>query len=692
MMGLAAVAMIGPAGRSVGATAQDVESAQDAEDGTVRLAAASVFGADHDPGEPVTVAVTVEADRLVVGEVTVQNAGDRTVALRQPVEVAGSSTKRLVFVVPTPTFGESAIEVQLTEDGDVIASTEFRLVHDVTTTVVGVLPQVLASVRDLPAKVVLGPDLGDAVLRELDPDVLALGRHAVEQLDTVIATSADVAGLSPAQRATLFAWVDGGGRLLLDDATQLDVVPAEWRPGPAGYSMAGAGEIRIVDGDATAGRWTAIIEPVRLAVVDSPFGAADSGYDPTVALARRSGVTLPELGPILAGLAAYVVFVGPVLFLILRRIGRLTAAWTVIPLAAVMVAAVVGVIGGSWRRTGQPAASVFVESNPVGSTVSTLTLVFSRSGGEVGVDLPEGWAPSGRRFFSGDDGSRRTQTVAGAGSRLAATLEPGQVVLLSATGGGADRGLVVEALVTGRTEVTGTVTNSTGHDLASVTVFGPDAAVVIGPMAAGASEVFELRDVRPAPTPGRSLVFEVWSDPDSGFAPPFSSTATPGVDLGLWSEMSSRSPGGLYAPALVRVVGWSDARPSEIAGDAVTRTGFSSVGPIRPGAGPLSELAVRSELVSPQFDGVGNELDVVYRFVVPPETTAGPLELDDLPALGDVEALVDGEWVELEEDGSVLEVPWDHVRRGVLLVRGTVDFNQFGFDPTVMPTLSGASA
>ncbi len=659
-------------------------------DAPTRLSAVAIFGADHDPGEPVTVAVTVESDRLVVGNVTVQNTGDRSILLSQQIEVGGSSTKRLLFVMPTVTFGDSAVEVRLTADGDVVASADFRLIHDPTTTVVGVLPQLLAKVRDLPKKVVLAADLGDAVMAELDPAVLTLGRSAVEQLDTVIATSADVAGLTPAQRSNLFAWVDLGGRLLLDDATQLAVLPAQWRPGPTGYAFAGGGEIRLVEGDAAAGRWAAIVEPARLALVDSPFGAADAGYDPTVSLARRSGVKLPELGPIIIGLAIYGVLIGPLLFLVLRRLGRLTAAWVVIPLMAVVVAATVGVIGGSWRRSGKPAASVFVETTPVGSTVSTLTLVFSRSGGEVGIDLPAGWSTGGRRGFSNDSGATRTQTSAGDASRLAATLEPGQVVLLSANGTGADRGLVIDAEVSGRSVVTGTVTNTSAVDLQSVTVFAPDAAKVLGPIPAGTTLEFELRDVEASPTPGQSLVFEVWSDPDSGFSSPFDTRATPGVDLGLWSEMSGRAPGGLYGPALVRAVGWSDARTSELDATAVSRTGFSSVAPIRPDDGPLSPLTVRADLLTPPFGGPGNNVDIAYRFAVPPDARAGPLVLDDVQALDDVEALIDGRWVELEADGDGFEVPWDHLHRGVLLVRGRLDMNRFGFDQSITPTLAGA--
>lgn len=684
-----AAALPGPAG--AGAPG----GGDDAPDSGVRLVVEPVFGTDHDSGEHVTVAVTIEADQLIEGTVTVQNADDASLALREDLEVAGSSTKRLLFVVPTRLFsgGGGQVEAQLEVDGTVVATDVVRLTHDPQATVVGVLPQVVATIRELPPRVVLPTDLGVALLAELPPGVLDLGRAAVGQLDTVVGTSADVAGLTATQRAALFAWVDQGGRLLLDDPTQLDAVPEVWRPGAEGYSFAGAGEIRLVDGAAGAGAWDEILEPSRLAQEDSIFGSSgETGFDPSASLARRAGVSIPDLGPLLIGLAAYVVLVGPVLYLVLRRLGRLTAGWIVVPALAVVTAAVVVVIGGSWQRSGRPSASVFVETSPAGATASTLLLSFARGGGEVEVAVPEGWGPANTSQFTQDQRTLRTFTTGGSGATIGATLEPGQIALMETAGAATDAGIVVEAAVTGRREVSGTVRNESGRDLLSVTVFAPDRARVLGPLAAGGSLEFTLDDVAPAPTPGRGLIFEVWSDPEIGFGNPFGTEPTPAVDIGLWSAMSGRSVDGLYGAALVRAVGWTDERPSEMAADAVTRTAFTSVAAITDGEGPLSPLAVRTTLTSPQPFGFAEEQTIVYRFAVPPGTTPGPLVLDDLPNLDDVEALVGGEWVELDRDGGEYDVPFDHLDQGVLVVRGQLDANRFGFDPGISPTLSGAAS
>ena len=661
----------------------------------VTVDAVPVFGADHDPGESVAVAVTVQAAELIDGSLTIENPSDGT-TVSQALEVAGASAKRAVLVVPTVAYNDAQLLVQVTDHGTVVGSAKLRLTHDVTTTVVGVMPGVAARSGEPPAKTNLGADLGDAVLKPFDGSILDAGPAAIEQLDTVVADASDLTSLTPARRAALFSWIADGGTLVVDDDPG-DALPTEWRIGAAGYVFAGAGEIRRSDGLAAQGKWKQVVPPAALAAVDFQNSTMEFGLPATISLARRAGVTVPALGSVLIVLAAYVVVVGPLLYLVLRRLGRLTLAWIAVPALALLVAGGVVVAGHSWRNSGGPAAASFVTTNPVGSSVRSELLLFSRDGGDVGVPVPAGWAIVGANGFNEGvgDGTRKSLTLGPGAARIGSRLESGQVVLLRTSGLAADRGFEVTVRATGETTLAGTVTNRTSGELHDIAVFSAGTAASIGTLRAGESKPFTLSDVSPV-NAGRNgpPSMSVWNDPEVGFGGPFqqASAASP-VDLGLWSDMSFRLPGGLYPPGGLRVAGWTDDRPSELGADVAARSVITSVTPISAGGSPLRAVSVRQRLVSMPTGGFNPGSKVTWRYAIPPDVSPGPATLSGLVGYDKVEVLTAAGWTKLTKraDGSAT-VTADQFDHGALLVRATLNVNGFGFDPSQTPSLTGGAS
>ncbi len=343
--------------------------------------------------DSVVVSATIKADGLIDGEVTA-TADLSSTTVVTPVQIAGGAEAKVFMVVPMPGFnnGNTSVTVVLRDGNEVVSEEKVTFSHRSDVDVTGVLPQLRASLAQLPNRVQLEPDVRGSQFAVLAPEIAAMGPAALSQLDTIAGSSSDLATLEPDARQALLGWLNSGGRLLIDDDADLTALPPEWRPTDVGYATAGLGEVRLSAGKAAAGKWKEILLPAELDSFDSPFGFGNEMFaDPQASLARRAGVTPPSLSPILIGLGIYVVVVGPVLYLVLRAMRRLTLAWLVIPALAALVAGAVVITGGAWRRGGDPVANLARQIHPGGSTVRSETLLFNRRGGETTVAAPAGW-------------------------------------------------------------------------------------------------------------------------------------------------------------------------------------------------------------------------------------------------------------------------------------------------------------
>jgi hypothetical protein len=627
----------------------------------------------------VVVSVQVTADELVDGRLDVTHRGS-PIVIRQDLQVPAGTTKDVRVLVPGPLFdGTLTVDVR---DGDrLVATRDVRVRFDEDAELVGVLPRLVARGQELPEQATLDTDTGRAELAPLTTDVLDLGPAALDAYDTIAGTSDDLTALDAEQLRSVLLWVNAGGRLLLDDATTLDALPDSWRPGAAGYAWAGTGEVRVVDGAASRGEWASIIEP-STAAGSGAFGP-EAFVDPETDLARRAGLRLPTLTPVIVTLAAYGFLIGPVVYLVLRRARRLTLGWVVIPIVAVVTAGGIVSAGGRYRSSGNPATAAFLDVSPAGSMATTNVLAFERGGGETTIDAPPGWTTdeSATMWTGRREDTTRVQSVHADGTTVSMSLEAGQVSTNTLVGPADAVPFTVSATVTGDGRISGTVVNGTSVDLHDVAVFVGDRVSRIGTIGAGATATWDA----PAPIDLQRFA----SRGDQAWQLPFEAGVDDQVaELGVWGTASMTID--LFTPGIVRAVAWTGELGAvvDLDREASTRTGLSATAPVDAAGAPLGAATVRATVVRTPFgplgDGAGDEQ--VYRYLLPPGTPAEGLQLTSIerPTISEL-AVWDGSgWQTLDVDEDEPAVPPAAVREGVVLVRATV---RNGADPGVLPVL-----
>jgi hypothetical protein len=452
--------------------------------------------------------------------------------------------------------------------------------------------------------------------------------------------------------------------------------------------------VRVAEGQLSSADWADVIQPAPLATLDNQFGffGMDVVIDPRVTLSQRAGVVLPNLNKILIALAAYVVVIGPIMYLVLRRARRLTAAWLAIPALSILVAGAIVVTGSSWRTTGRPTSSTVVELSAGSSYAYNDTLLFRRTAGRSSLQLPTGWSAAEQNtgwFFGGNVQSSNLRDFVsdGDGRRVDVDLENGQISILSAEGSVDKVDLTITSTATADGVVTGTVTNTTPWNLQSVAAFAPGAAVLVGDLAPGASKTFELKNIE-ANSNVQTAVGNVW--PNQQFGIGFAEPA-PGVDYGIWSGFAARRQSDLYPVGFVRIAGWTTDRPSDVTSttDVNNATLVTALSPIDVGDGQLFPFLIPNQYVEPPWEpNSGQPNDPVIRFEIPASAAGQPLRLKQLnnQAVKKIELLgADGKWAAPKLSGAdknIFAVPPELIRSGVLLVRVGIDQN-FGFDPSI---------
>lgn len=682
-LGLVSLTAIGP----TTASAEDRATVPD-DPATITLTLAPVVGGGGEQGDHVVMRVSVTADELVDGTLTV-GLDSGNMVVRQPLQVPAGTTKEVVTMITLD--NEGWVQAELSDGDEVVAEERHRIRIEPGVERVGVLAQLAARTAERPEQLTMATDLGRAELAAVPAEVLDLGVVALDAYDIVVGTGDDLRDLTDAQRGALLLWVHLGGRLLLDDADGLDLLPAAWRPtAGAPYAWAGRGEVRVVDGAASAGQWAEVIQPTGVRSERLDFGS-DVMLDPQSGLATRAGFELPNLTPLIGGLLAYGFVVGPVVYLVLRRRRRLTFGWVLIPALAVLAAGTIVVAGDRFRSSGHATSSTFVETSPVGAIAVTNALTVSTGGGTNAMALPAGWQPLGQDFFFGGPGLAASIETAPDGIEHRQTLEPGQVAANGFSGPWASSDLSVTAAVDGR-QVTGTVINATGTDLHDVAVFAGTTAQLVGDLAAGASATWEVPLPRDLGLFGQRAG-AVWP-------PPFLNEDQPAelVEWGVVGSASSRWEA--YPSGLARAVGWRETPdgPIDLGADATHVTAIAAVAPIDPGAaGPsvatIRAVVVRSPILAINANGFGGG-DIVMRYLLPPGASPAGLvvKLDDAFGFGgqiDLEVWDGSTWAELAAergDDFVYPLPPAAVLDGVVLVRMT---NEMG-DPSLIPMLTNA--
>jgi hypothetical protein len=554
------------------------------------------------------VRVHVTADRLVSGSLHVSMGRVNGQSLTLPVEVPGGTTKQFVVALPMPVDGNpGTITASLAGEDDARGEADVTRVDDVE--LVGLLP----GLAELPPGVTpLAVDVGTARFEQLDEMELTTP-GILGGLGTIVGPADGMSALSAPGRANLLDWVADGGFMVVDapPGTAIAGLPDTWQPGEAGRVGAGRGEIRLSDGAAAAGRWSEVVEPTPLTnVMDLTSGGFFATESLPDSVARDGGLRVPEVGWLVVFLVVYVVLAGPLVFLVLRRLGRSHWTWAALPALAVLFAAVAFVAGGELRRGSRAAHASVIETGPAGVRISTHVGLVSRNGADGEARFPEGWQASSYQVnpMFGDPGlagQPRTDVTTEGGQPLAhLPLEAGGFGVVSGWGpgdglDGADAvdGLEVTATAAADGSLSGAVRNGTELRLDETVVFVGRRTVAVGRVEPGAEVEWDL-----APGEGRAMdpwgpVETPWLDVigwDDGRADSDSV-----VNFSLWSEQLSLRADA-YRTGEVVVAGWTRAwTPPVDAGGPIEggRTAVTARAPVAAAVGAVPADAVRRDIV-----------------------------------------------------------------------------------------------
>lgn len=596
-------------------------------------------------GQEVPVRVRVSADRLMRGtlEVGIGSAENAT-PVAMPVEVPGGSQKEFLIVAPSSVDPNQSPEVvaRLLQGDQIVASGHVTVRSAVDTEIVGLLPGALRG-RPVPGPAPLTVDAGTARFAALSEVDLEQAPASLGPLSTLVADVDEIGRLAPGARAGVLRWMEDGGRLLVDSARGQVVpgLPDAWQPGARGRASAGLGEVVATGGAVAAGRWSGLVEPSGRGIVSGKFG----GEMPVAGtLAADAGLRTPEIGWLVGFLVAYVVLVGPVVFLVVRRRGRPELAWVAVPLVALLFTSGSWAVGHNLRKATELVHASVITTGASGPVASTYVGVFSRSGETARIGFPAGWTTG---TFSDVGGAARpdlvTQTSDGPEARLA--LDTGQFGLVQATGpapaDGAG-GLQITTASEPGGRVTGTVRNATPFRLDGVALFVGSDAVSVGELGPGEESLFSVLTSQ-ARFDGGNPEFMVWAGLGMG-------TPDGVADIGLWQAAQSTAGLNMLAPDSVVAAGWTrdfvpDVRVGGRKAKPDGRTLVLSRAELRlPATGPTT-TAARRDIVRDPF---GNRFarpaggGAVIRFVFPDGADTSNLTMTNL--FGSAEIWQDGAW------------------------------------------------
>ncbi len=473
-----------------------------------------------------------------------------------PVDLPTTSRKAYTLHAQAPAFG-GTLEVALVADEKVVTrrTVAFAL-HDAGQLVVGVVAE-----RPGPLIAALGrlrdPSGPQPAVVQLGPEDLPDRPEAWSVLDRIVWQDVDAGQLSLEQLAGLRTWLAGGGRLTVlggsgglgllagfpDEllpfrpTATIDVDPQVIRGLLGGTLPRAAEPLPALAGTLMAGGRALATSGDRAIVADRPFGSGAvtlAGFDPatswlaestsvdvlwaTIVAARGTSraplivgddsilvsllgtmpaLALPPVEGLLILIFGYILLIGPLNYLVLRRLDRREWAWVTMPLLVVGFTVAAFGIGAALRGTDVIVNQVALVRAAPGTEAAQAQVylgVFSPTRGSYDVSIPGGAllsAPYSGEGFGQADG-QGLDVVQG---------DPARVRAL-AVGYGTLRAVRAEAPVAAprieadlRLEgghVVGTIRNASDSTLVRPTVVLGTGVVVLADLAPGASATVDL--------------------------------------------------------------------------------------------------------------------------------------------------------------------------------------------------------
>lgn len=488
----------------------------------------------------------------VTGELRIAGGANARTQYGVEVELATGSRKQFVLYAQPPAFGTLAVSL-VSGSTTVAKRTVAIALHDASQLVVGVLAEqpgrIAAELDLLPSAAGLLP-----VVVSLEPQDLPERVEGWAALDRLVWQDTDAAALSTLQLEALRRWIAGGGRLVIagglagpDALAALPDAILPYRPtavldadpevlrGLLGSLPGDAAALPALAGSAGAGRVLATSGD-RVIAADLAYGSGGVtllGFDPTVPwlaagdtwdaplwrrfLPARSGGTaafsddsqlisalqnlpmlaLPPVGGLLALLVGYIVLVGPLNYLVLRRADRREWAWLTVPALILVFATGAFAFGGSLRGSDVIVHEVAIVRGAAGTseaTVQSYLGVFSPSRTTYEVRVPGGAllaAPINTEMF-GPDTSGLLDVLQGDPARIR-NMAVGVASMRAVRAEAAVTGPVVTAdLRLEADRLRGTLRNASDRTLEAPAIVLGQAVVTLDDLAPGATATIDL--------------------------------------------------------------------------------------------------------------------------------------------------------------------------------------------------------
>jgi hypothetical protein len=397
----------------------------------------------------------------VIGELRLAGGSQGQTRFGTPVDLPTQSDKIYMLYAQPPSFG-SELEIVLASNEQKIASAKVKYtIHDTTQLVVAIVAEqpddIIASIRLQPNQNQVSPLVMSATPEDL-PDRV----EGWNMIDRIVWQDVDADRLTPAQLDALRGWIAGGGRLVIVGGTAgprsltafPDIllpyrptvtadVPAAALGGILGATPADAPDLPALAGEAGAGRPLATAGDLVVAA-DRPYGLGQVtllGFNPVAgwiaesktvegmwrrllpartagglvfgddnmlvsAVSQLPSLALPPVTGLIALLGAYIVLIGPLNYLVLRRLDRREWAWVTMPALIVVFTAGAYGFGAVLRGNDLIVNEVAIVSGAPGATDGSGQVyvgIFSPSRGRYQVRVPGGALLSApiNDFFSG---------------------------------------------------------------------------------------------------------------------------------------------------------------------------------------------------------------------------------------------------------------------------------------------------
>ncbi|MBA2720672.1 MAG: hypothetical protein H0U52_15735 [Chloroflexi bacterium] len=390
----------------------------------------------------------VNSGPSISGEIRLQGGAQGGTRYATAVQLDSPSDKTWILHAQPPSFGQQ-LEVALVVGGEVMLREKIAVsLHDPGQLVVGVIaenaPRVTGTLRL--------PDLQNqqpAVIVPLAVTDLPTRIEAWSALDRIVWQDVDASSLQAEQLTALRGWLALGGRLVIlggtagigalggfpDDilpyrpVVTVDVAPSSLTS-LLGMPPKGAKDLPAMAGELIRGR-TLATSSDRIVAAEAGYGGGSVtilGVDPTVgwiaestagrslwpsliparsegtvaisddgqivaAVSNLPSLALPPLGGLLLLLVGYVALIGPINYLVLRRIDKREWAWVTMPILIVGFAVGAYAFGSALRGSSIIVNEVAIVRGAPGATEGSANVylgVFSPTRGTYQVAIPGG--------------------------------------------------------------------------------------------------------------------------------------------------------------------------------------------------------------------------------------------------------------------------------------------------------------